>query len=368
MLQYILTGLAGIALGIVAMRVWQAREAQVPGEIGTESAGEASATPVGASSRGTRKLLFGAAALVVLAIGAFAMRSADEAPQGAPSGISGNAGSGGSAQNLDDVDTMISRLAQRLEKNPGDGEGFRMLGWSYAMTGHPEKAVGPYKRALQLLPKNATAHAGYGEALVGVAGNTVTPEAKAAFERAIAIDPAEPRARYFLALWQAQHGQEKEALEKWIALANGGPADAPWQADLRRQIGETSRKLGVDVSGRLKAAAPVSGPVSGPVAAPVTAIAEPPAIDPATMQSASQLPASDRQAMIDGMVEGLAARLKTNPKDADGWLRLLRSRMVLKQEARAREDLAIARKALAGDAEGLRKVNAAAAEFRVPGA
>jgi cytochrome c-type biogenesis protein CcmH len=259
---------------------------------------------------------------------------------------------------------MMQRLAARLEKNPTDGEGFRMLAWSYVMTSHPDKAIPAYKRALALLPNQSNVHAGYGEALVGVAKGTVTPEAKAAFDRAIQIDPSEPRARYFEALWLAQHGQEKEALEKWIALANGGPADAPWQTDLRRQIGETSAKLGGDVSSRLAKAAPIGvgrigvGPVSAGVAPPIPNEA---------MQAASALPAADRQAMVDEMVEGLARKLAANPKDADGWIRLLRSRMVLKQDQQAARDLATARRSLASSPADLARVVASAKENGVPG-
>jgi hypothetical protein len=33
----------------------------------------------------------------------------------------------------------------------------------------------------------------------------------------------------------------------------------------------------------------------------------------------------DRTAMIEGMVSGLAERLKTQPDDIEGWLRLIRS-------------------------------------------
>ena len=80
------------------------------------------------------------------------------------------------------------------------------------------------------------------------------------------------------------------------------------------------------------------------------------------------MPAADRQAMVDQMVGGLAEKLKANPADADRWVLLLRSRMVLKQADQAGTDLVTARKALAGDATGLGKVNAAAKEFGIPGA
>jgi len=359
MLQYLLTGLAGIALGIVAMRVWQVRESRV--QVASDPAlGLPRETRDDPGKRGratSLPVLVGAGALAVVAIAILALRPSEEAvPGGSLPDARSVAGSG--SPPLDDVDTMIQRLAQRLEKNPADGEGFRMLGWSYVMTGHPDEAVAPYKRAVALLPGQANVHAGYGEALVGVANGTVTQEAKAEFDRAIKIDGNEPRARYFEAMWLAQHGQEKRALEQWIALASSGPADAPWQADLRRRIGDTAAKLGIDVSSRLPKAAP---------AAPLAAAGAPPAIDSGTVQAASVLPGADRQAMIDQMVEGLARKLAANPRDADGWVRLLRSRMVLKQEDQAGRDLATARRALAGSAADLAKVNAAARDFSVPG-
>ena len=346
MLQYVLTGLAGLALGIVIMRVWQARESATaaPGE--TKPAASATA----ATPARTRNLLYAAAALVVIAVGYIALRPASD--ETAPAA---RLGAASKADGLADVDTMISRLAERLKANPEDGEGFRMLGWSYVMTGRPEQAIEPYKRALELLPKNATVQAGYGEALVGVAGGTVTDEAKAAFDRARALDPKEPRSRYFLAMWLAQHGKKQEALDQWIALANDGPADAQWQSDLHGQIVKTSAELGIDVSGKLKNPAPSAAPGS------------PPQVTKANIDAANSLPAGQQQAMINDMVEGLADKLKSNPGDADGWVRLLRSRMVLKQSDQAGKDLAIARKALAGDAAGLKKVNDAASQYGVPG-
>ncbi|MDE2437299.1 MAG: hypothetical protein KGM49_13670, partial [Sphingomonadales bacterium] len=340
MLQYLLTAIAGIALGIVGMRVWQAREVSVAADPGAASAIPVDAPPSGPTAGSGRKLLYGAGALVAVAGAIFAFR-----PGAAPSADVGASAVGAAVpggKQLADVDTMIARLAERLRNNPNDGEGFRMLGWSYVMTGHPDQAIQPYKKALALLPNSALVHSGYGEAMVGIARNTVTPEAKAEFERAVAIDPKEPRSRYFLALWQAQHGEEKVALDKWVALANEGPADAPWQTDLHKQIAVTSAKLGVDVSSRFKSAPAQGGLASGGAA-----------LDAKTVQAANALPQEQRQAMVDGMVEGLAAKLKTNPANPDGWMLLLRSRMVMKQSDQAARDLVTARKALSDDATGL---------------
>ena len=45
--------------------------------------------------------------------------------------------------------------------------------------------------------------------------------------------------------------------------------------------------------------------------------------------------AKDRQSMIRSMVQRLADKLKDNPNDVDGWLRLARSYSVLKQSESA---------------------------------
>ena len=92
-----------------------------------------------------------------------------------------------------------------------------------------------------------------------------------------------------------------------------------------------------------------------------------PPLDSSTVAAAGRLPASDRQAMVDTMVDTLAGKLKADPGNVDGWVMLLRSRMVLDQKDLAAGDLAAARRALAGDRAKLAKLDAAARELRVPG-
>jgi cytochrome c-type biogenesis protein CcmH len=342
MLQYLLTGVAGLALGIVIMRVWQARE----GSAAMPAEGEA-ATPDKPKTASTRTLLLGAGGMAALAAAVLVLRpSGDAASTAVVAPVPGQAGA---SPSLDDVDTAIQRLAERLKTDANDGEGFRMLGWSYVMTGHPDKAIEPYKRALQLLPNNPTVHAGYAEALTGVAEGKVTQQAKAEADKALSLDKNEPRARYFAALWLAQNGKPTDALDQWVALVNSGPADAPWQADVRKQVAETSAKLGIDVTARLKPAAAIA---AAPAAAATPGVV-----------AAGQTPPS-----VDQMIGGLANKLAANPRDPAGWAMLVRSRMVLHQADQAAKDLATARKALASDPAGLAEVNTAAQAAGVPGA
>jgi cytochrome c-type biogenesis protein CcmH len=60
------------------------------------------------------------------------------------------------------------------------------------------------------------------------------------------------------------------------------------------------------------------------------------------------------------MVEGLAARLKSQPQDAQGWQRLVRAYSVLRETEKAQAALSDGRAALKADARGLAALNAEA--------
>ncbi len=71
---------------------------------------------------------------------------------------------------LPDVNTMIERLAARLETTPDDTEGWRMLGWSYFNTGRYEQAATAYARAVALDPGSAELKLSYEEAKAKASG------------------------------------------------------------------------------------------------------------------------------------------------------------------------------------------------------
>ncbi len=65
---------------------------------------------------------------------------------------------------LPEVDTMIAKLVARLEKQPDDVKGWKMLGWSYLNTGKPVDAASAYERALKLDSRDAEISKGLEEA------------------------------------------------------------------------------------------------------------------------------------------------------------------------------------------------------------
>ena len=82
-----------------------------------------------------------------------------------------------------------------------------------------------------------------------------------------------------------------------------------------------------------------------------------PALSDDTIAAAKDMNETDRSAMIRGMVDRLASRLKQNGDDVEGWLRLVRAYMVMGDRDKAKGASADARQAVAGDAERLRALN-----------
>jgi cytochrome c-type biogenesis protein CcmH len=223
-----------------------------------------------------------------------------------------------------DIATLIARVEAHLAANPEDGRGWETLGPVYIRLGRNDDAVRAFANALRLLGATAEREANVGEAITRANGNVVTAEARAAFERAQALDEEAIRPRFYLAVALDQEGRKEEAIAAWRDILDGASPDAPW-AEVARQA-----------LTRLEGAPPAQ---PGPSAEDV--------------EAAESLSAEERTDMISGMVASLAARLEANPQDAEGWARLIRSYMVLDREAEARGALEKARNAVGSDTEKL---------------
>ena len=267
------------------------------------------------------------------------------------------------------VDEVIAGLEARLQDNPGDAEGWRMLGWSYFETGRFAESATAMRRAIQLAPGNSEYHSMLGEALVMASKDeAISPDARAAFKRAVEIDPKDARARYFLAAAKDIDGKHAEAIEDWFGLLAETPADAPYAKDIRDVIRNVGKERGIEVEKRLasaKFAAPTAGFRTDGAQAATAGIPGP---SPDQMAAAAALPQGQQDMMVAQMVDGLAERLKREPGDTDGWIMLLRSRMQLGETGKAQAALRDATAALKNKAADQRRVREAASALGVPGA
>jgi cytochrome c-type biogenesis protein CcmH len=213
---------------------------------------------------------------------------------------------------------------------PQDIESRLILAQVYARTGRYPEAIEVYRAAIAEVGKQgpvpAILHAALGEALVAAGGGRVGREARLAFAAAIEADPGNARARYYAGLAMAQDGRLEPAIEVWKGLAEDLPGDSPMIGLLRQQIAQAAAEAGLEppvIAARPAPQAPAGAP--GPSAGDV--------------EAAQQMSPEERQEFIRGMVGRLAERLADNPADPDGWLRLARAYLVLREPDKARAAL-----------------------------
>ncbi|HEX2813650.1 MAG TPA: hypothetical protein VHO04_13320 [Sphingopyxis sp.] len=259
-------------------------------------------------------------------------------------------------------DDQLAALEARTVREPDSAAAWTALGAArFDMSDYPGAAAA-YEKATALSPESAGLWSALGEARVMASERDPMPAAASqAFNKAIALDAKDPRARYFLAVKKDIGGDHKGAIEDWFALLADTPQGAPWEADLRRTIEQVAAIHKIDVGARLMntQARPLK-PEEMPVAA--RAIPGPSRAD---MEAASQLPKGQQDAMIEGMVSGLEAKLKADPANVDRWIMLMRSRMTLGETAKAAQALKDATAANPGAAGRLK---AQAQMLGVPGA
>lgn len=241
------------------------------------------------------------------------------------------------------IDTLITKLQARMQANPRDAEGWRMLGWAQFNKQNYAASAEAYAKAVEIDPANIDYRSAYAESLVQTADGIVTPKAQSLITEVLAKDPKNFRARFYDSLAQEQAGDKTGALDRWIALLAASPEGAGWREDVIARIVNLGKATGRDVSAIVASASPSTSVITD---AQKSAIQAP--------------PEGDQTAMIKGMVAKLADRLKTNPNDADGWIKLIKSYQVLNDPASAKDALNTALLAFTNDPANRDKIVAAA--------
>src|SRR4051794_30295500 len=208
------------------------------------------------------------------------------------------------------IENMVAQVETHLARNPEDGRGWELIAPVYLRLGRADDAVKARRNALAFNGENSERFASLGEALVAASNGVITAEAKSTFERAVALDGENVKARYFLGVAAEQDGRPSDAAAIWRAMLAGAPADAPWVEFVRDELARVEGGPGEKDTG-----------------------------------AASDLSDEQRATMIRGMVERLADRLHRDGADLQGWLQLVRSYMVLGEREKAQAAAGDARRA-----------------------
>jgi cytochrome c-type biogenesis protein CcmH len=261
-------------------------------------------------------------ALVALPVGALAVYLAVGSPDlpGQPLATRAAQAHGGDQS----VEAMFAQVEQHLEQYPNDGRGWEVVAPIYMRLGRFDDAVKARRNVLRLVGANAERWSDLGEALVARENGVVTGDAKAAFDTALRLDAKDVPARFYSGLAAEQDGRKDEAVRIWRELIADAPEGAGWIPSVQQALAR------IDPSA-----------AASPAPSPSTAG-----------------PAPQQDDMIRAMVARLAARLQKDGSNVDGWIQLVRSYTVLKEDEKARAAGDDARRALATAPDKLARLEA----------
>ena len=276
----------------------------------------------------------------LLAAASLGVARYEQAPAAAPEASApGSAGTGGAD---------IAALRRTAEAAPDDARAWGNLAVAHAERGEFTAAVAAFRRATMIDDSQPALWSALGEALVMTSeSDPLPPAALDAFKKALALDPKDTRARYFLAAKKDIDKDHAGAIADWLALLADTPRGAPWEADLLRTIEQVGKANGIAVASQI-AAVNAKRPAGAPAAGP-----RGPSADDAA--AAASMTSAEQRTMIEGMVGQLEARLASEPQNPEGWVMLMRSRMALGEAAKAKAALEAAIRANPGEADALRR-------------
>jgi len=238
-----------------------------------------------------------------------------------------------------DPAALVAVLERAVAANPQNPQGWQFLMTMYAQVGRYEDSGRAYLNLVRLSGAAADPGGAMGldiaDAMIQSGG--LTERAVDVLKVVQTIDPKNMTARFYLAVNLTETQQTAAALDAWKQLL----ADIPEPA-ATTPMAEFARARIAELEAAPAAPAAAAGPSQDQIAA------------------AQELPPEQQQEMIAGMVDRLAARLETEPDDANGWAQLIRSYIVLGRTEDAEGALAKARAALAGRADALAAIEAAA--------
>jgi len=157
---------------------------------------------------------------------------------------------------------MVAKLERHMKDAPDDIKGWLLLGQSDLALERADGAIDAYEHAHRLDPNNVVALLGLGEALSIRAGGNVTPPAGDLFERAVALEPDNPRALLYSGFGAATRGDRGTARQRWLKLKGMHPP-----AEIDAMLNDRIAELGTADLEQRTPAAGAPGPAAAAVAA-----------------------------------------------------------------------------------------------------
>jgi cytochrome c-type biogenesis protein CcmH len=148
------------------------------------------------------------------------------------------------ALNPQQIESMAMKLAERLQDNPQDGQGWLMLARSYTMLRRYGEAAAAFGRATSLLAPDAGLLADYADTLGMAQGRRLTGEPEQLIARALAVDPKHIKALALHGSVAFERQDYPRAIAVWEEVLALVPADSGIAKGMRNSIADARNRLG----------------------------------------------------------------------------------------------------------------------------
>ncbi|MFP5397652.1 MAG: c-type cytochrome biogenesis protein CcmI [Gammaproteobacteria bacterium] len=171
-----------------------------------------------------------------------------------------------------DVEVLVERLAQRMREQPGDPDGWALLGRSYAAMGRFEPARDAYAQAVALSPDDASLLADYADALAMTQERGLLGEPERLVQRALRADPDHVKALALAGTAAMQRGDAAAAVRHWERAKSLAPPDSPFASGLEEGLRQARAAAApASQAGAAEAVGGGAGREPGPASAPAEA-------------------------------------------------------------------------------------------------
>lgn len=255
------------------------------------------------------------------------------------------------------IASLIAKMEDHLRASPQDGRGWDLIAPIYLKTGRFNNAVLAYSNAIRINGESTERIINYAESLFWARNQQITPDVEQAFEKALELKPDRYVLSARLAQFYEQSGKSQKAINAWKSVVQYAQANPRITTLAQNHISRL--QAGADQS---QTAQKQLGPVRQNQASQTQAQPGPTAEDVA---AASQMSATEQRAMINSMVEGLAARLTDQGGSLEEWIRLVRAYKVMGKDSDAKQALKKAKENLKNNQESLATLDVLAKDLRL---
>ena len=141
------------------------------------------------------------------------------------------------------IEANVATLAQRLQENPADAQGWTMLARSYSSMERWGEAVDAYAKATELTPNNADLWVDYAFVSAMANGRSLKGQPMEFVNRALKLEPDNGKALGLAANAAFEAKEYQKAIDYWQRLAKQVPPNSEVAQTITERINEAKLRL-----------------------------------------------------------------------------------------------------------------------------